>query len=106
MTELSKPRIVCAANRNSISKEIAVGVRHFCHIMRENVWNFCKARGIDAMDLEDPYAMAWRRSEQGFIDQHGNFYTREEAWVIADANNQIINDRSWQTGRLHSEHLY
>ncbi len=51
--------------------------------------------------------MDWRTSEQGFIDQFGKFYTRDQAWFIADANGQILpSERDWQTGSLHSEHLY
>lgn len=56
-----------------------------------------------------PTVQKWQHSEQGFIDQHGKFYTREEAWPIALANGQILQyelDSKWQTGSLHSEHLY
>lgn len=106
MSELSTPRIVCAANRNETTGEIAIGVRHGCPIMVQNMWNFCKAINVEPMNTESEYAMAWRTSDQGFIDQHGKYYTREEAWTVADANGQIFRDREWQTGSLHSEHLY
>jgi hypothetical protein len=106
MSGLSEPRIVCAANRNNFSGEIVVGVRHFCPIMRQAIANMCAARGIDQMDLKDDYAFGWRTSEQGFIDQHGKFYNRKDAWLIADANGQIFRDRDWCAGSLHSEHLY
>lgn len=43
---------------------------------------------------------------QGFIDQHGNFYTRDAAWTIAYDNHQIIRDTSKCVGTLYSEHLY
>jgi hypothetical protein len=106
MTELSKPRIVCAANRNNHSGDIAIGVRHFCPIMHQNIYNFCGAIDIDPLNMKDEYAFGWRTSEQGFIDQHGTFYTRKEAWKIADENGQIFRYRDWQTGSLHSKHLY
>lgn len=47
-----------------------------------------------------------RDTEQGFIDQHGNFYSREEAWKIAQANGQIIRRVGGDEGRLFSENLY
>lgn len=109
MSELSKPRIVCAANRNSYSGEIAIGVRHFCPIMHENVMLRCKVLGKDPMDTKDEHAMAWRTSEQGFIDQHGKFYNRQEAWKIAEENGQILRScggDSAYDGTLYSENLY
>lgn len=104
-SQLSPPRIVCAANRHPHTQELAVGARHFCPVMRRNIESMCKAVGAQVMG-QSAYAMAWRTSEQGFIDQHGRFYNRDDAWKIADANGQIFRDRDWQTGNLHSEHLY
>lgn len=101
MSELSPPRIVCAANKHPVSAEIAVGVRHFCPVMHGNILRFKGANDENSL-----YGKGWRQSEQGFIDQHGVFYTREEAWVIAEKNGQIIGDHDWCTGSLHSEHLY
>jgi hypothetical protein len=51
---------------------------------------------------------------QGFIDQFGNFLTREEAWVIAEKNGQIRfrcgGDEFLRDGKiinkLFSENLY
>lgn len=48
---------------------------------------------------------SWGSAEQGFIDQRGNFLTREEAWIIAVNNNQIIRHLS-SSGVLYSENLY
>jgi hypothetical protein len=54
-----------------------------------------------------PYeGTAWADAEQGFIDQHCNFLTREQAWKIAEKHGQIVNHPEWQSGTLHSEHLY
>lgn len=46
--------------------------------------------------------------EQGFVDQYGTFYTREEAYVLAKRNNQIISNNGLGTtpGLLFSEDLY
>lgn len=53
-------------------------------------------------------------TSQGFVDQFGNFLTREEAWIIAEKNDQIkyrvggdqvIKDGK-TVGRLFSENLY
>jgi hypothetical protein len=46
---------------------------------------------------------------QGFIDRHGKWLTREEAWVIAEAAGQIIREVGGDKingGRLFSENLY
>ena len=88
---LSPPRIVCAAIRRA--GEVIIGARHYDGWM------------IGAIEARGEWGL-WRAAEQGFVDQHGRFYTREEAWQIADANGQIIRDRDWAAGVLHSEHLY
>lgn len=46
--------------------------------------------------------------EQGFVDQYGTFYDREEAYIIAKRNKQIIsnNGRGTTPGMLFSEDLY
>lgn len=82
-------RIVCAANR--LGDQIICGARHFDSVMVQQI----QARSED-----------WRQSEQGFINTWGEFLTREEAWIVAEENGQIINDRDWFPGLLHSEHLY
>lgn len=87
------PRIVCAANRHNQSLIIACGARHFDSIMR----NVMKHNG------DFPY---WNDCEQGFIDQYGNFYTREEAYVVAKENGQIVRRVGGDNGELFSENLY
>jgi hypothetical protein len=56
------------------------------------------------MDQLKPQALKYRW-EQGFIDQHGVFYSREQAWEIAEFRNQIVRELP-ATGKLYSEHLY
>ena len=92
MTELSKPIIVAAANRSNVDGLLVVGARHFDQCMREQI----KATGRKHTEF----------TEQGFIDQHCKFYTREEAHLIANANDQIIRRCGGDEKRLFSENLY
>lgn len=93
------PRIVCAANLCLVTNRIILGARHMDARMREQFENLimlderCFSKG----------------SKQGFIDQFGKFYTRTEAWKIAEENNQIIRRVGGDTkdgGTLYSENLY
>lgn len=88
-----QPRIVCAACRDVVG-QVVCGPRHFDAVMRQQV------------DRMMSYSEPW---QQGFVDQWGRFLTREEAWKVAVAANQIIkrvggDDASG--GRLYSENLY
>lgn len=83
-------RIVCAAMRKE--DRIITGTRHFDKIMRAQMK---ASEGI-------PW---WKDCHQGFIDQFGDFLTREEAWTIAINQNQIHRDVSCP-GTLYSENLY
>lgn len=91
-------RIVCAANRcnKDEHKFLLVGARHWDDVMREQFSFITKHLDISHYDFV-----------QGFIDNRGNFHTREEAFLIATAANQIIKktggDKSVQ---LFSEDLY
>lgn len=88
-------RIVCAANRYS-SGHIVLGARHFDPLMHDQI----KALRESGVDLDKS------THEQGFIDQHRNFLTREEAHVIAKANYQIIRRCGGDDHTLYSENLY
>ena len=81
--------IVCAANRKD--GIIVCGARHFDSIMRNQI----ERMGMDSKN--------W---EQGFIDQKGNFLTREEAHKIASENNQIKRRCGGDENKLYSENLY
>lgn len=51
--------------------------------------------------------MAVVEVDQGFLDQFGEYMTREEAFIVASTANQIIRTcGSEHTGRLYSENLY
>ena len=80
-------RVVCAAMKDGNGK-IICGPRHWDKIMHQQF------SGI---------AREW---EQGFVDQRGEFLTREDAWKIAEAAGQIIRRVGGDGGRLFSENLY
>lgn len=82
-------RVVCAANRCYSNNETVLGARHF------DKWMHGKMDGSKHQ--------IW---EQGFVDNKGNFLTREEAYVVAKAANQIIRRCGGDEGRLFSENLY
>lgn len=89
-------RVVCAANRCA-DGVVLLGARH---------WDMMMHKQADQIygDREIPKPV-----EQGFIDNRGNFLTREEAWKIAEANGQIIRrvgGDSMNGGKLFSENLY
>lgn len=114
MTPISViPRIVCAAVRHRDGR-IVCGPRHFDATMWQQImnltpaqWEEVKVRTVTHPAEQPPVsATGWYGADEGFIDQHGKFLTREQAWRVADFAGQIIGDRGWQNGRLHSEHLY
>lgn len=89
-----EPKIVCAANRIILkdgTEIIIPSARHWDNIMHNIIFHI--DRDID-------------ETEQGFIDQFGHFYTREEAWVVAEKNNQIIRRVGGDGQKLFSENLY
>ncbi len=81
-------RVVCAANRNTVTGEIILGIRHWDNFMHSLI-----------KDKQYQY-------EQGFVDQRGVFLTREEAWAVAVEANQIIRRVGGDDGVLYSENLY
>lgn len=83
--------VVCAANRNRESNRIICGARHWDNIMR-------------SQKRENETFNGW---DQGFINQFGEFLTRDEAWTIAVEQNQIRSlCYEGQNSRLYSENLY
>ena len=90
---LTKPHqiVVCAANK--FDNVILCGSRHWDKIMRSQA----NALGIRG-----------GREEQGFINQFGDFLTREEAMSIVKVNKQPfdIERNGGQDKELYSEGLY
>lgn len=111
MSNLPPPRIVCAAIKftakhldlGGFTTITVIGPRHYDLAMQTQM--DCVAR------LSNDYEKTIKEGEkeQGFIDQRGKFYTREQAWKIAEANGQIIRRCGGDTangGTLYSENLY
>ena len=73
--ELSVKRIIVTA-ANKVGDIIIPGVRHHDPIMRDL---------YDRLGLKKVFNI----EEQGFIDQYGQFVTREDARIIFDTNKQI-----------------
>jgi len=90
----SNGRVVCAAVRNK-SGLIVAGARHLDSIMRAQI----EAMGKSPKDFSDP-------DDQGFIDQWGQFLSREEAWLVAEKRGQVIRRCGGDGERLYSENLY
>lgn len=95
-------RIVCAANKYEINGEVIIilGARHFDQRMVQQINRL-------PPDIKDRLTKS--TDCQGFIDQHGKFLTRTEAWKIAEANGQIrhrVGGDSANGGTLYSENLY
>lgn len=89
-----KPRIVCSAIRAK-DGDVLLGIRHYSHDMVVQIQN--RKDGDKFHHLSG--------TNQGFVDQFGKYYTRQEAWIIAKDNNQIARDID-VIGTLYSEHLY
>lgn len=86
---LPPARIVCAALllRSGL---IICGPRHYDKRMRTQI-DACKADIGGAVE--------------GFVDQFGNFHSREKAYVIAHEQRQFRRE-SYGGGKLYSENLY
>lgn len=98
----NQQRIVCAANR--ITYRTPQGndglvtipsVRHFSQDMH----------GVLAV-VQTEISDAAYSGEQGFLDNKGNFLTREEAWVVALAADQVLYRVGGDEGCLYTENLY
>lgn len=90
---LAPPVIVCAANKHPTNGRIICGARHYDAAMRSQ------------MEAAEGFA-SWRGCEQGFIDQFCQFYTREEAKILAEKNGQVKHSIGYKGESLFSEHLY
>lgn len=94
-------RIVCAANRFELKSGgnlVIPGVRHYSPDM---------AKVLD--QLEDKLVSDHVHGEnQGFVDQWGNYFTREEALIIATHAGQIntVREKRAPYDELFSEDLY
>lgn len=89
------PTIVCAAMK--YGDIIIPSIRHWDEIAGTIVSKIGEAYGY----------LPTEQIIQGFLDSQGNFLTRKEAWVVAEAANQIRNRVPNDTNiGLNSENLY
>ena len=105
--DFGRPWIVCAANRNRKTRVIVTGARHFDKIMKGQIEAMASqaARASEENMVKWWHDEGWSSSEQGFIDQHGSFHDRENAWLIAEENGQVARITG-SKGELFSEDLY
>ena len=97
MDKTKNQRVVCAAYKMEDGL-IVTGIRHYSPEMR----------AIMERIYGEGYHLKVDRNfhNGGFVDQYGTYLTREEAWVIAERNRQIIKDHDKCIGTLYSEHIY
>lgn len=91
-------RVVCSANLCPKTGHMILGARRWDESMHVH-YELFKRAGYTDVNFE----------EQGFIDQHGVFMDRQEAWKVAEAAGQIIRRVGGDTmdgGTLFSENLY
>lgn len=92
-------RIVCAAIR-AADGEVILGIRHYSADMHRQL-----EQRADGMKF-------YRRhgDDQGFVDQHGKYLTREQAYLVAQAAGQIVRPEHCRDSnrgpQLYSEGLY
>ena len=96
---MKQRRVVCAAIR-AADGCVLLGVRHYSPDMHAQI-----------MSRFDGPKFAHRHDEdQGFVDQHGVFMSREEAYLVATAAGQILYPNACGEGldgpKLYSEGLY
>lgn len=97
---MKQRRVVCAANKYDFL--LLIGARHWDITMRTAYHNLPDS-------LKEMVDSNMENEQQGFIDQWGEFMTREEAWKVAEAAGQILHRCGGDTrngGTLYSENLY
>jgi hypothetical protein len=99
ISDQNQRRVVCAAIRAQ-DGSILLGIRHYSKDMHEQI----------AHRSDHGKFMHRHDEDQGFVDQHGVFMSREEAYRVADAAGQIVYPDACGIGlegnKLYSEGLY
>lgn len=93
--------IVSAANKYELTdgREVIIPcVRHSSVELHKNI-NILKEVGLLTSGHCKP-------KNQGFVDQYCNWWSREDAYVIAKAAGQVNDDRNGSDDELFSEGLY
>lgn len=92
-------RVVCAAIKAD-NGDVLIGIRHYSSDMHEQI-----NKRSDGSEFHHRQGI-----NQGFVDQHGIFMTREEAYLVAFSAGQIIRPAACIEGfngpKLYSEGLY
>lgn len=92
-------RVVCAAIRSTKGK-LLLGIRHYSADMQTQL----------AVRHDSEEFVHRLDEDQGFVDQHGVFMSREEAYQVALAAGQIRYPEACGQGldgpKLYSEGLY
>lgn len=103
----NQQQIVCAAIKHK--KHIICGVRHYDRLMLATIQKICEnsCYGLgDPVNLMTLERHKWYKAEQGFVDQFGQFLTRNEAFEVAKKADQIIQIFGGDKEILFSENLY
>lgn len=82
--------VVCAAVRHPVSRRIIAGPRHWDAVMHGQL---------------HPADQPWKW-EEGFLDQKGQWLSREDAWTVATEAGQIRRRCGGDGSCLFSENLY
>lgn len=99
---MKEQRIVCAANRNTLHPDIVVcGARHFDMVMHSIIGKLPSELKEGKSESRSNHGL-W---EQGFIDNRGQFLTRQEALKVAKQGDQLIQ-KTHPKDILFSEDLY
>ena len=104
--EQPRQRIVCAAMRHVPTNTIVASARHCDLISNNQINNTMLVMEQNYASRSHAYLVNW---EDGFIDQFGTFFNRQQAWKIAEKRDQIIRRVGGDTangGTLYSENLY
>ena len=115
---IGKPKtqwvVVCAANRHVETGLIVTGARHLDSVMRSQIFALSGNGHELSVHWEENHELisspdkGWYSPAcQGFIDNYGDWLTREEAWYVAETAGQIIRQTEYgRVGYLYSENLY
>lgn len=92
-------RIVCAANRYELLSGDSIVIPSVRHYSKEHPVI------LDNLTLKTRHVFD---DDQGFIDQYSNYWTREEALIIATYAKQLnlVREKSFPEHLLFSEDLY
>jgi hypothetical protein len=111
--EMSEPlpeRIVCAANH--YDGIIVLGLRHNDTFMQAGVENTLRNLKLTRAGWNEKLAEEYRKNfyhplSQGFITNRRRWVTREQAFEIASAQEQIVRKTGYEGNKtLYSEDVY